>query len=128
MVIGTSALVVVGAIELIDAITDRGCDEIDYKTAYQSPFIGCGSAPANPPPDPDEHNDFQNNKSNSRANEIARQLGFNGDHPAEQLKDEIVPGQGSRFNIGYDKVTKEILLQLIGDSSVIAKANIFMPK
>ena len=78
-----------------------------------------GSTPASPP-DPNgngEKHSYQKIGKNSFANKIAQKFGYEN---AEEFKDSIVgQGNGGRFNIGYDKVSKEVVLIRIQGNDVI---------
>lgn len=70
-----------------------------------------------------EKHSLKNFKNNKKANEAAQQFGY---ETAEELKDDYVPGNGAKFNMKYDSVTHEIILERIQDTSVLIHTNLFL--
>jgi hypothetical protein len=64
--------------------------------------------------------------NNKRANDIARDLGYKGNNPAESLKSEYVGNNGSNFDIARNTETREIVLQS-KDGKVLIPTGLFLP-
>jgi hypothetical protein len=62
--------------------------------------------------DQEEKRQLKKFKTNERANEAAEKLGYDGEDPAESLKEDYVGEKArSKFNMKYDPKTGEVILE-----------------
>lgn len=67
-------------------------------------------------------------KNNKEANKVAEKLGYEGETPAEDLKEDCVPGNGSEFDMYRDASTGKIWLKHIQNGNWVETYLFYWPE